>query len=209
VNIPAPPQRDLYQCAIYLHNQLSRQGVQYYFLGGFACINVGMTARTTSDIDIAVPSGQQGYGVLLNILSQPPFIQDRSGILPKEAYYFYVESSGSFIEVDGVLAGLFAFPKVEQAQLVKLGPQMQLSFLSAPELLKLKFSTWNNQTRRMGPKRYGDMSDITSIRDLMVQSGQSLSLRSLKGDMSQGLRTWVKEFQDLREWQKLDSSYRG
>lgn len=209
MNIPAPPQRDLYQCAIYLHNQLSRQGVQYYFLGGFACINVGMTARTTSDIDIAVPSGQQGYGVLLNILSQPPFIQDRSGILPKEAYYFYVESSGSFIEVDGVLAGLFAFPKVEQAQLVKLGPQMQLSFLSAPELLKLKFSTWNNQTRRMGPKRYGDMSDITSIRDLMVQSGQSLSLRSLKGDMSQGLRTWVKEFQDLREWQKLDSSYRG
>ena len=87
---------------MYLHNELSTRGVPYYFLGGFAHINVGMTARTTSDIDIAVPSGQDGYGVLLDILGRPPFIQDGSGVL---------------------------------------GPQMQLSFLSAPELLKLKFST--------------------------------------------------------------------
>lgn len=168
-----------------------------------------MTARTTSDIDIAVPSGQQGYGVLLEILSQPPFIQDKSGVLPEDAYYFFVESSGSFIEVDGVLAGLFAFPRMEQAQLVKLGPQMQLAFLSAPELLKLKFSTWNNKSRRMSGKRYGDMSDITSIRELMVRSGQKINLKALQQDMGQGLKEWVKEFQDLKEWQKLDPAYKG
>lgn len=194
---------------MFLHTKLSQRGVPYYFLGGFACINVGMTARTTSDIDIAVPSGQEGYGVLLEILAQPPFIQDKSGVLPKDAYYFYVESSGSFIEVDGVLAGLFAFPKVEQAQLVKLGPKMQLAFLSAPELLKLKFSTWNNKTRRMSAKKSGDMSDITSIRELMIRSGQKINLKALQQDMGQGLKEWVKELHDLTEWQKLDPSYKG
>ena len=207
--IPAPPQHDLYQCAMYLHHELSERDVPYYFLGGFACINVGMTARTTSDIDIAVPSGQEGYGTLLDILGRPPFIQDRSGVLPKDSYYFYVESSGSFVEVDGVLAGLFAFPRVADAELVKLGPQMKLSFLSAPELLRLKFSTWNNETRRKSAKRHGDMSDITSIRDLMIRNRQTMGLKALQGDMANGLKAWVKEFQDLKEWQKIDSSYKG
>jgi hypothetical protein len=120
-----------------------------------------------------------------------------------------VESSGSFVEVDAVLAGLFAFPRIRDAELVKLGPQMQLSFLSAPGLLKLKFSTWNNETRRKSAKRHGDISDITSLRDLMITSGQRFSLGNLQSDMANGLKAWVKEFQDLKEWQKIDSSYKG
>lgn len=65
---------DLYNCAMYLHRELNRHNVPYYFLGGFACINVAMTARTTADIDIAVPNGQNGYGVLLEILQRAPFV---------------------------------------------------------------------------------------------------------------------------------------
>jgi hypothetical protein len=194
---------------MYLHAQLNKQGVPYYFVGGFACINVGMTARTTSDIDIAVPNGNKGYGVLLDIFSHAPFIQDKSGVLPPDNYYFYVETSGNFIEVDGVIAGFMAFPTLDQAKVVEVGTQMHLKFLEPAGLLKLKFSGWANETRRMGPKRDGDRADITSIRDLLISNGASMDLKGLQSDMAKGLKAWVKEFNDLKIWQKLDSGYKG
>ena len=202
--LPQPNQRDLYQCAIYLNSKLQEIAVPYYFCGGFACINVGMTARTTSDIDIAVPNGAQGFGRLLDILSRHPFIQDTTGTLPKDSYYFYVESSGKFVEVDAIIAGFMAFPAVDQARIVT-SEQMQLSFLEPAGLLKLKLSGWANETRRKGPKRAGDMSDITSIRDLLAGDNVSMDLKGLSGDMAKGLKAWVEEFKDLQEWQKLDS----
>jgi hypothetical protein len=52
----------------------------------------------------------------------------------------------------------------------------------------LKFSTWNSRIRRSGSKRYGDMSGIMFIRELMVQSGQRINLRGPQGDLSQGLK---------------------
>ncbi|KAK4143248.1 uncharacterized protein C8A04DRAFT_29063 [Dichotomopilus funicola] len=207
--LPSPPQRDLYHCAMYLHNELSRANVSYYFCGGFACINVGMTARTTSDIDIAVPNGNQGYGALLGILSKPPFIQDVTGTLPRDSYYFFVESSGNFVEVDGIIAGFMAFPTIEQAKIIQAGHLMQLNFLEPAGLLRLKLSSWANQTRRVGPKRLGDISDIVSIRDLLASDGTSMDLRSLAGDTALGLREWVKEFKDLKQWQRLDGKYHG
>ncbi|KAL2139264.1 hypothetical protein VTI28DRAFT_5451 [Corynascus sepedonium] len=207
--LPSPPQRDLYRCAMYLHGELSRAGVSYYFCGGFACINVGMTARTTSDIDIAVPNGNHGYGTLLNILSRPPFVQDVTGTLPPNSYYFYVESSGNFVEVDGIIAGFMAFPTLDQARVIQAGQFMQLNFLEPAGLLKLKLSSWANKTRRLGPKRQGDISDIVSIRDLLISNRAAIDLRRLTSDPANGLRDWVREFGDLKEWQKLDRSYRG
>jgi hypothetical protein len=194
---------------MYLHAELTRAGVSYYFCGGFACINVGMTARTTSDIDIAVPNGTHGYGTLLNILSRPPFIQDTTGTLPSDAHYFYVESSGNFVEVDGIIAGFMAFPTVEQARVIQAGQLMQLNFLEPAGLLRLKLSSWANRTRRLGPKRQGDISDIVSIRDLLISNRVTMDLKGLTSDPAHGLHDWVKEFGDLREWQRLDRAYRG
>ncbi|EHK96084.1 hypothetical protein M7I_8219 [Glarea lozoyensis 74030] len=178
--VPSPPQRDLYSCAIYLHNELSKRNVPYYFCGGFACINVGMTARTTSDIDIAVPNGPDGFGVLLNILSRAPFIQDKTGVLPRGSYYFFVQSSGTFVEIDGIMAGFMGFPTFDPAKIVQTSQQqLQLKFLEPSELLRLKFSTWANETRRKGPKRQGDISDILSIRHLLLIGFNSI--RSARG----------------------------
>lgn len=206
--LPPPTQGDLYRCAMYLHGQLNQAQVPYYFCGGFACINVGMTARTTSDIDIAVPNGNHGYGTLLNILSRPPFIQDKTGTLPQNSYYFYVESTGNFVEVDGIIAGFMAFPTIDEATIVKAGQSMQLNFLAPVGLLRLKLSGWANGTRRMGPKRLGDMSDITSIRDLLISNGAKMDLKGLKSDMAKGLHDWVKEFKDLPKWQMLDKGFK-
>ncbi|KAK3897272.1 hypothetical protein C8A05DRAFT_39184 [Staphylotrichum tortipilum] len=207
--LPSPPQRDLYQCAMYLHGELTRANVSYYFCGGFACINVGMTARTTADIDIAVPNGAHGYGTLLDILSRTPFIQDKTGTLPADAHYFYVESSGNFVEVDGIIAGFMAFPTLEQANVVRAGQQMQLNFLEPAGLLRLKLSSWANRTRRLGPKRQGDVSDIRSIRGLLISNQAKVDLKALTSDTANGLKDWVKEFDDLKEWQKLDRAYQG
>lgn len=202
--LPPPPMKDLYDCAMYLHSHLKARRVDYYFCGGFACINVGMAARSTSDIDIAVPNGPNGFGVLLDIFSGPPFIQDQSGILPKDSYYFYVEASGNFVEVDGIIAGFMAFPEVDKAKIVQAGYKMQLNFLDPTNLLMLKLSSWANETRRNGPKKFGDMSDITSIRDLLISNEKSVDLVGLQGDMAKGLRIWIKEFNDLTTWRKLD-----
>lgn len=194
---------------MYLHTQLTNRKVPYYFCGGFACINVGMTARTTADIDIAVPNGNSGYGSLLEIMSQPPFIQDRDGVLPKDSYYFYSKSSGNFIEVDGIIAGFMAFPELTKARIVKAGASMQLNFLEPAGLLRLKLSSWANETRRKGPKRNGDMSDITSIRDLLISNGRSMDLKGLQSDMAKGLQAWTNEFDDLEVWRMLDKHYRN
>ncbi len=80
-----------------------------------------MTARVTAEIDIAVPSGRSGYGPLLDVMSLPPFIRDRDGVLPKDSYYSYVKSSGNFVEVDGIVAGFMAFPELTKAGIVKVG----------------------------------------------------------------------------------------
>ncbi|EED12967.1 hypothetical protein TSTA_054770 [Talaromyces stipitatus ATCC 10500] len=89
------------------------------------------------------------------------------------SHYFFVESSGRFVEVDGIRVG-----------------SLQLNTLSAVGLLKLKLSSWASTTRRKGPKRNGDMTE-------------------LEDDEAEGLREWVKEFQDLKQWQELDSSYKS
>ncbi|EQL00424.1 hypothetical protein OCS_03865 [Ophiocordyceps sinensis CO18] len=99
--------------------------------------HVGMTARTTSDIDIAVPNGAHGIGTLFDIFSKPPFIQDKTGVLPPDSRYFLVESGGTFVEVDAIIAGFMAFPTIEQAGIVRLGREMQLSFLEPAGLLML------------------------------------------------------------------------
>ncbi|KAK3306332.1 uncharacterized protein B0T15DRAFT_137774 [Chaetomium strumarium] len=207
--LATPPQTDLYRCAMYLHQKLSEAGVPYYFCGGFACINVGMTARSTADIDIAVPNGAHGYGTLLNILSRPPFIQDKTGTLPRDSYYFFVESSGNFVEVDGVIAGFMQFPTLEQAKVIQAGKTMKLNFLEPTGLLKLKFDAWSKKSRREGPKRNGDITDITSLRDLLISNRARMDLVELKGEFAKGLREWVREFGDLKQWQKLDPKYRG
>ena len=199
---------DLYNCAMYLHRELSRHNVPYYFLGGFACINVAMTARTTADIDIAVPNGQNGYGVLLEILQRAPFVQDTEGFISQDSYFFFVESSGRFVEVDGILAGFMAFPKIEQAGTIQL-QHLQLNFLNPAGLLKLKLSSWANKSRRSGLKRDGDIIDINSIRNLLIQNGEVMSLKGLEGDAANGLWDWIREFEDLKTWQLLDSSYKG
>jgi hypothetical protein len=36
-----------------------------------------------------------------------------------------------------------------------------------------------------------------------------MDLKGLTSDFAVGLRAWVKEFRDLKEWQKLDPRYRG
>ncbi|KAM4060115.1 hypothetical protein HRG_002276 [Hirsutella rhossiliensis] len=207
--LPPPPQRDLYSCALHLHKELKRANVPYYFCGGFACINVGMTARTTSDIDIAVPNGAHGYGTLLDIFSKPPFIQDKTGVLPSDSQYFFAESGGTFVEVDGIIAGFMAFPTLDQAGIVRLGQQMQLNFLDPDGLLRLKLSGWANETRRKGAKRYGDMQDIRSIRDLLITDKVQLDLKGLKSDMAKGLSEWIREFNDLKTWQQLDGRYKN
>lgn len=194
---------------MFLHTELNKHNVPYYFCGGFACINVGMTARTTADIDIVVPNGEQGFGILLDILSRAPFIQDKTETLPKDTYYFYVESTGNFVEVDSIIAGFMAYPSLNEARIVKAGAQMQLNFLEPAGLLRLKLSSWANESRRKGPKRSGDMSDITSIRSLLVINKEPMDLKGLQSDMAKGLQLWVQEFHDLQMWQKLDKNYKG
>ncbi|ROV86874.1 hypothetical protein VMCG_10807 [Cytospora schulzeri] len=162
-----------------------------------------MTARTTADIDISVPNGQVGYGTLLDIFNKGPFIQY------KDNRYFYVHSSGNFVEVDGIIAGWQNFPKLTEAKIIKAGPQMQLNFLEPAGLLRLKLASWASPTRRTGPKRNGDMSDTTSIRDLLIDNNRRVSLKGLDGDAAVGLKAWVKEFRDLNKWQLLDPSYKG
>lgn len=66
-----------------------------------------MTARTTSDIDIAVPTGSHGYGILLEILFPPSFIQERSGTVPQSSYYFRDETNDNLNL--GVLALFLSF----------------------------------------------------------------------------------------------------
>lgn len=207
--IPLPTQRDLYQCAMWLHQELSKKKVQYYFCGGFACINVGMTARTTADIDIAVPNGAVGYGTLLDMFSTGPFVKHGDN------HYFYVATTGSFVEVDGIIAGWQAFPELTKARILKVGnpknPELQLAFLEPAGLLRLKLSTWANETRRNSPKRSGDMSDIASIRDLLISNlrdqGKKMQLvKTLDAQMKKGLKDWIREFQDLATWQALDAS---
>lgn len=209
--IPLPTQRDLYVCAMWLHEELSKKNVQYYFCGGFACINVGMTARTTADIDIAVPNGAVGYGTLLDLFTTGPFIKHGDN------YYFYV-SGGNFVEVDGIIAGWQAFPELTKARIHKVGnpknPELQLAFLEPAGLLRLKLSTWANETRRNSPKRTGDMSDITSIRDLLVSNIQAQGkkiefVKTLDAQMVKGLKDWIKEFGDLAKWQALDASIKA
>lgn len=204
-----PSQADLYNCALYLHKNLAEKGVNYYFCGGFACINVGMTARTTSDIDIAVPNGREGYGVLLDILGKPPFFKDRTGVLPEGSYYYFVETSGKFVEVDGVLMGLPPFPTWEDAKVIQVGKEMNLNFLDPVGLIRLKMGGWANETRRKGPKRAGDVNDMTSIRHLLISDRKKIDLRGLNGDEAKGLKAWVEEFKDLDLWKKLDPGYEG
>lgn len=198
---------------MWLHQELSEKGVQYYFCGGFACINVGMTARTTADIDIAVPNGAVGYGTLLDLFTTGPFM--KSG----DNQYFYVASSGKFVEVDGIIAGWQAFPKLTEARITKVGdpkhPELQLAFLEPAGLLRLKLSTWANETRRKSAKRTGDMSDITSIRDVVASQlkaqqkvGKMPLQASLDAQMKKGLKDWISEFKDAARWQALDASIR-
>lgn len=210
--IPLPTQRDLYQCAMWLHQELSKKNVQYYFCGGFACINVGMTARTTADIDIAVPNGAIGYGTLLDLFSSGPFVKHGDN------QYFYVTTTGSFGEVDGIIAGWQAFPGLTKARILKVGnpknPELQLAFLEPAGLLRLKLSTWANETRRNSPERTGDLSDIKSIRDLLVSNlkaqGRKMELvKTLDPQMKKGLKDWIIEFRDLAEWQALDASIKA
>lgn len=198
---------------MWLHTELQvKRGVQYYFVGGFACINVGMTARTTADIDIVVPNGAVGYGTLLDLLSTGPFVKHGDN------YYFYVESTGSFVEVDGIIGGWQAFPELTKARLIKVGnpanPEMQFVFLEPAGLLRLKLSSWASEARRNSSKRAGDMSDMTSIRDLLVSQVQATGkkiefMKTLDTDMKKGLKDWIAEFKDLATWQKLDASIKG
>ncbi|KAL1849367.1 hypothetical protein Daus18300_013298 [Diaporthe australafricana] len=209
--VPTPSQYDLYQCAIWLNKELSAKNVQYYFCGGFACINVGMTARTTSDIDIAVPNGAVGYGTLLDMFSTGPFIKHGDN------HYFYTPN-GSFVEVDGIIAGWQAFPELTKARIIKVGnpqhPELQLPFLEPAGLLRLKLSTWANETRRKSNKRQGDESDIISIRDLLASNlkakGKKMEfMKTLDAQMVKGLKDWIKEYKDLAEWQAVDASIKG
>ncbi|POS81281.1 hypothetical protein DHEL01_v200331 [Diaporthe helianthi] len=209
--IPKPTQRALYQAALWLHSELTKKQVQYYFVGGFACINVGMTARTTADIDIAVPNGAVGYGTLLDLFASGPFTKHGDN------YYFYVAQTGAFVEVDGIIAGWQAFPELTKARLIKVGnpanPEMQLTFLEPAGLLRLKLSSWANETRRNSPKRAGDMSDMQSIRDLLVSEAQGTKkkidfYKTLDPQMKKGLKDWIAEFKDGDRWSMLDPSIR-
>lgn len=127
-----------------------------------------MTARTTADVDIVVPNGAVGFGTLLELFATGPFIKYGDN------HYFFVSQSGTFVEVDGIIAGWQAFPELTKARLNKIGnPQhaeLQLAFLEPAGLLRLKLSSWANETRRKSSKRVGDMSDITSIRGLLVSN---------------------------------------
>jgi hypothetical protein len=105
------------------------------------------------------------------------------------------------VEVDGIIAGFMAFPTIEQARIVQAGQIMRLNFLEPAGLLRLKLSSWANKTRRMGPKRLGDMADITSIRELLISNRVTMDLKGLASDTVTGLRDWVKEFDNLKEWQ--------
>lgn len=199
---------DLYHCAMYLHQKLNDRKVPYYFLGGFACINVAMTARTTADIDIAVPNGQEGYGALLDIFAHAPFVQDTEGIISQDAYFFFVESTGRFVEVDGVLAGFMAFPRIEDAGTIEV-ENLDLKFLNPIGLLRLKLSSWANKTRRSSSKRDGDIVNISSIRHLLIQNEEKMILKELDSDAAKGLRAWIREFRDLKTWKLLDPTYKG
>lgn len=53
------------------------------------------------------------------------------------------------------------------------------------------------------------MSDITSIRELLIRNRARMDLGELTSDTADGLRDWVKEFGDLKEWQRLERNYRG
>jgi hypothetical protein len=204
--LPAVSQNDLHTCAMFLHDQLAARGVPYYFCGGFACINVAMTARTTADIDVAVPTGQAGLGQLHVILDLPEFVTDKEKYL-SESPFFYVEDTGSLVEVDGIMAGFQAFPAVSEADTMRVG-QKEMVFLAPAGLLLLKLSSWASKKRREGPKRNGDYSDATAIRELLIQDGKRVQLSKLKGDGMEGLKLWVQEFKDLKEWQKLDPGLR-
>jgi len=141
-------------------------------------------------------------------LQRAPSVQDTEGFISRDSYYFFVESSGRFVEVDGVLAGFMAFSKIEQARTIQL-QHLQLNFLNPAGLLKLKISSWANKSRRSGLKRDGDIIDIDSIQDLLIQNGEKMPLKGLEGDAANGLWDWIQEFKDLKMWQLLDSSYKG
>ncbi len=86
---------------------------------------------------------------------------------------------------------------------------MQPNFLEPAGLPRLKLSSWANETRQRGPKRNGDISDITSIREFLISNRQAMDLRGLQSDMAKGLRAWTREFKDLEHWQMLDKNYKG
>ncbi|BCR85288.1 uncharacterized protein ACHE_20746S [Aspergillus chevalieri] len=101
-----------------------------------------------------------------------------------------------------------AFSKIEQARTIQL-QHLQLNFLNPAGLLKLKISSWANKSRCSGLKRDGDIIDIDSIQDLLIQNGEKMPLKGLEGDAANGLWDWIQEFKDLKMWQLLDSSYKG
>lgn len=89
------------------------------------------------------------------------------------------------------------FPKIEQVGTIQ--PQhLQLNFLNPAGLLKLKLSSWANKSCRSGLKRDGDIIDINSIRNLLIQNGEKMPLKDLEGDAANGLRDWIQEFKDLK-----------
>ncbi|KAK3940468.1 hypothetical protein QBC46DRAFT_434811 [Diplogelasinospora grovesii] len=205
---PLPTTCDAQECAKYLHRRLRERNVDYYFCGGFACINcinlscLDTTPRRISDVNIVVPNGDEGYGELLRILRGGPFIEyDRS--------HYYFAHSEKFVKVDCIIGGWMAFPKVSEARIIKGVQETQLQFLDPMGLLHLKLSSWANKARRGGPKRENDIKDVKDLRDILIGAGKKMDLRGLDKDMAAGLEAWVSEHKDRQEWKKLDKNYGG
>lgn len=53
------------------------------------------------------------------------------------------------------------------------------------------------------------MSDITSIRGLLIETGRTTGREGLQSDIAKGFQAWTRDFEDLQVWQKLDKNYRG
>lgn len=205
--LPAVSHNDLWAAARYLNDQLHKRGVHYYFFGGFACINVAMTARTTADIDLAIPNGQHGLGELLSIINDKhgPFVYDETKFLG-DSPFFFVESTGKLVEVDHPIAGMHALPPVEDKNLIEVGPD-HVKFLKPAGLLELKLTGWSQKSRREGPKRAGDLADTRSIREVLINDKVHVDTGKWNKDARHGLKEWVHEFHDEAEWKKVDPHF--
>lgn len=204
-----PTRETLEQCMRAVVASLERRGREYYFFGGVSCQLLANTPRPTADIDLVIDNASMALPNPRDWLADQPFFWSA-----KHAQYVWatigeheeednvIYQGRCFVDIDVNVAGWGSFPKFGSVNLVSLPNNCGLS-LSREWLLKLKLAGWAEKSRREGPKRANDYLDVVALRRAMYVEGELLDTDALSGQMKEGLKFWVGEFKDDREWRRI------